>query len=741
MKICSILFSVFATFITLLISPCCLSVCGGMKTKESQRMWREKVALCLIIVFLMSLTGLVTFGLSILLCKQAKYFTLVDDMTKKTHPYTFTTRGYIYDIDGLDLLSKSNSSKVRRMLKSESLDATSYFDKTSKNCPAHIPCYSDKGVEIDCIRISDIVVPKGCKIDNTMRAGYSWKSIKDDTLGRSVFDGYVLDFSNYLKSNEKSDDKIDLAIRRSIGTDGTMSFACLDRNIQKCLIEQFTIGQLETRSYGCIISDLIFLISLITIILVLLAKTIIAFGFGIFRRRRSDRNYIKEDDRDDSGMLYGDETLEGSGFVDTPANNDPQEPDVDILDTDNPDRFIKGDNESSIAQVSLNCLRQQSYLCVLVTCYSESEEGLRGTLDSIAATDYPDDHILLLIIADGAVKGKGNDKTTSEIVLGLLEIEETIQAEDPPPMAYMAVASEDKKQNKAKAYAGWYNKDLNRVPVIFISKIGCKWEQNEKKPGNRGKRDSQIIAMTVFSRALFDDRMTALEYDLFRKIHRLTGIFPDRYDLLAMVDADTVVEKKALRMMVRRMEEDRGVVGLCGETKITNKFSSWVTKIQVFEYYISHHMNKAFESVFGCVTCLPGCFSMYRIKVQREDGFWVPIMASPEIIDKYSKNEVKTLHEKNLLYLGEDRYMTTLLLKTFPKRRIVFEPKAICRTSVPESFFVLLSQRRRWINSTIHNLFELVLVPEMCGVFCFSMKFVIFLELIGTLVLPAAIAF
>jgi chitin synthase len=54
---------------------------------------------------------------------------------------------------------------------------------------------------------------------------------------------------------------------------------------------------------------------------------------------------------------------------------------------------------------------------------------------------------------------------------------------------------------------------------------------------------------------------------------------------------------------------------------------------------------------------------------------------------------------------------------------------------------VLLSQRRRWINSTVHNLFELVLVRDLCGTFCFSMQFVIFIELVGTLVLPAAISF
>jgi hypothetical protein len=34
-----------------------------------------------------------------------------------------------------------------------------------------------------------------------------------------------------------------------------------------------------------------------------------------------------------------------------------------------------------------------------------------------------------------------------------------------------------------------------------------------------------------------------------------------------------------------------------------------VTMIQVFEYYTNHHMKKAFESAFGCVTCLPGCFT------------------------------------------------------------------------------------------------------------------------------------
>ena len=163
---------------------------------------------------------------------------------------------------------------------------------------------------------------------------------------------------------------------------------------------------------------------------------------------------------------------------------------------------------------------------------------------------------------------------------------------------------------------------------------------------------------------------------------------------------------------------------------------------QVFEYYISHHLTKAFESMFGGVTCLPGCFSMYRVKAPKGNlGYWVPVLANPDIIEHYSENIVDTLHKKNLLLLGEDRYLTTLMLKTFPKRKMMFCPQAVCKTVVPDTFGVLLSQRRRWINSTVHNLAELLLVRDLCGTFCFSMQFVVFMELLGTLVLPAAISF
>lgn len=385
----------------------------------------------------------------------------------------------------------------------------------------------------------------------------------------------------------------------------------------------------------------------------------------------------------------------------------------------------------------------------LVTAYSESVEGLRTTLDSVATTDYPNSHKLILVICDGLIKGAGNDMSTPEIALSMMKdfVEPPDQVQ---PYSYVSVVSGFKRHNMAKVYAGFYKYDNDtmdpskqqRVPMITIVKCGTPAEQGASKPGNRGKRDGQVILMSFLQRVMFDERMTELEYEMFNGIWKVAGVAPDFYEIVLMVDADTKVFPDSITHMVAQMVKDPEVMGLCGETKISNKSDSWVTMIQVFEYFISHHQSKAFESMFGGVTCLPGCFCMYRIKAPKgEEGYWVPILANPDIVEHYSENVVDTLHKKNLLLLGEDRYLSTLMLRTFPKRKQIFVPKAACKTIVPDEFKVLLSQRRRWINSTVHNLMELVLVRDLCGVFCISMQFVVFIELVGTLVLPAAISF
>jgi chitin synthase len=125
---------------------------------------------------------------------------------------------------------------------------------------------------------------------------------------------------------------------------------------------------------------------------------------------------------------------------------------------------------------------------------------------------------------------------------------------------------------------------------------------------------------------------------------------------------------------------------------------------------------------------------MYRLRTADKGK---PLIISDKVIKEYADCNVDTLHKKNLLSLGEDRFLTTLMTKHFPNMSYKFVPDAYALTAAPETWSILLSQRRRWINSTIHNLAELIFLKDMCGFCCFSMRFVVLIDLFGTIILPA----
>ncbi|KAJ1959488.1 ATP-dependent RNA helicase, partial [Dipsacomyces acuminosporus] len=369
-------------------------------------------------------------------------------------------------------------------------------------------------------------------------------------------------------------------------------------------------------------------------------------------------------------------------------------------------------------------------------------QTLRSTLESIASTNYAYKRKILFIIADGQVPATDDTRTTPEILSGM--IRRKLPSESIRSLPYISIGDGFRQFNSAQVIPGSYI-SLNgaSVPCILINKIGTKRERDIKMPkaGNRGKRDSQLIVLHWLKNVFMNDNLTPLEFELCCWASRLAKLNPDQFEYLLMVDADTQLDVECIPRLVAAMERDPGIMGLCGETKIANKTESWVTRIQVYEYYISHHLSKAFESLWGGVTCLPGCCSMYRIFSRKpQSGLLVPLVVAPEVIDAYSSSETSTLHQKNLLLLGEDRYLTTVLLRAFPRRKLIYVPRAYCRTTVPRTLGVLISQRRRWINSTIHNLLELVITP-LCGVFCCSLQFLVLMDLIGNLVLPSSVVF
>ncbi|TDL20946.1 glycosyltransferase family 2 protein [Rickenella mellea] len=848
----------------------------GIRTPEQQRAWREKMGLLSVILTLMAGVGFLTFGFTQAVCgKPPMRF-----QTGKVGNGSVIIHGYDYDFTKFKHPAAGNTfnGQTNPLLEGNwglaGNDASFLFQKVAGHCKGYFsaannasiptangdlqwyfPCNIYNQFGTSGVNLTGYDASTNCHTQAVARNGfaalkpqgqvyYTWKDIKGGgNRNLAVFESVVLDF-NLLKWLNKAEvnypplfDELKVANGTYSGRDITMQFyRSGKKSIGHCLQDLVTVGFIDTKTIGCVASDVVLWLSLVFIIGVVAIRFGMAVVFGWFiswrlgafknetyeqrmQRAAEIENWTDDIYRPAPGRYRPNVQKNGhmkggkKGFLPNTSRFTPSDAhtkaggagaarpvttygNIDSLSYANkrmttgsmyatsakPTKLTppekagafrnsrsstslessqKGSPDESTCPFPLRGVIPQppadyqpfnyplAHTICLVTAYSESAQGLRTTLDSLATTDYPNSHKLIMVIADGMVKGAGNTMTTPDIVLSMMK-ELVVPIDDVEPHSYVAIADGHKRHNMAKVYAGFYDYDdatvemskQQRVPIVLVAKCGNPLETTDSKPGNRGKRDSQIVLMAFLQKVMFDERMTTFEYEFFNSIWRVTGVSPDRYEMVLCVDADTKVFPDSITRMVACMVHDEEIMGLCGETKIANKAETWVTMIQVFEYYISHHLTKAFESMFGGVTCLPGCFSMYRIKAPKGgSGYWVPILANPDIVEHYSENVVDTLHKKNLLLLGEDRYLSTLMLKTFPKRKMIFCPQAVCKTVVPDTFKVLLSQRRRWINSTVHNLAELLFVRDLCGTFCFSMQFVVFMELAGTLVLPAAISF
>lgn len=246
---------------------------------------------------------------------------------------------------------------------------------------------------------------------------------------------------------------------------------------------------------------------------------------------------------------------------------------------------------------------QDKFVICQVPAYTEGEDHLRKGLDSLTALAYDNKRKLICVICDGMIVGGGNDRPTPKIVLDILGVDPKI---DPPALPFRSVGEGSDQLNYGKVYSGLYEYEGNVVPYLVVVKVGKESEQHKSKPGNRGKRDSQVLLMSFLNRVHHRSAMSPLELEMFHQINNIIGVDPELYEYLLMVDADTSVREDSLNRLVASCVNDNKIAGICGETSLENEERSWWTMIQVYEYYISHHLAKAFESLFGSVTCLPG---------------------------------------------------------------------------------------------------------------------------------------
>ena len=125
-----------------------------------------------------------------------------------------------------------------------------------------------------------------------------------------------------------------------------------------------------------------------------------------------------------------------------------------------------------------------------VPCYTEGDGSLRKTIDSLAKMKYDDKRKLILVICDGMIVGSGNDRPTPRIVLDILGADPNL---DPEPLSFLSLGEGAKQHNMGKVYSGLYECAGHVVPYLVVVKVGKPTERT--RPGNRGKRDSQMVLM------------------------------------------------------------------------------------------------------------------------------------------------------------------------------------------------------------------------------------------------------
>jgi len=325
----------------------------------------------------------------------------------------------------------------------------------------------------------------------------------------------------------------------------------------------------------------------------------------------------------------------------------------------------------------------------LIPCYNESFNELFHNVNAFTKQKNNDNNKkLLVIVCDGKVMGKGNNKSTDKILTDDI-FNGSIDKHEYVNNAYITWKNE---YNSVDLFSGIYN-DLPFVLII--------------KENNVGKRDSiALIRQNLFKFNGPRDNIFETDFvdsSLFEFYNDL-GFY--KFDCIIGTDGDTILDKFCVFHLLSELynENDTNVVGLAGFIKISKDmdfFSPWVFH-QHISYIKGQIIDRLHQSkVTKKVNCLPGCVQI--IKIQNET-------CGPEVINEYNRlpSETESLPRNLRAHVGEDRMHVCTAMYMHPHIKTKQSINAFAYTDIPTSWKVYLSQRRRWSLGSNSNQLKLV---------------------------------
>ena len=161
------------------------------------------------------------------------------------------------------------------------------------------------------------------------------------------------------------------------------------------------------------------------------------------------------------------------------------------------------------------------------------------------------------------------------------------------------------------------------------------------------------------------------------------GVLKASGEIIVFVDSDTFLFPDSLRHIVCGFE-DPTLGASAGYTEVENADTNALTGLQEVRYFVSYRLLKASESIFGCVTCCPGCLSAYRRQYVMEFlNAWLnqKFLGAPATF-------------------GDDRSLTNFILR---KYRVIYNDHAVASTLVPETWGHYMRQQVRWKKSWLRE--------------------------------------
>ena len=183
------------------------------------------------------------------------------------------------------------------------------------------------------------------------------------------------------------------------------------------------------------------------------------------------------------------------------------------------------------------------------------------------------------------------------------------------------------------------------------------------------------------------------------------GLKKARGELVVVLDADSIVDPKALYYMVGYFD-DASVAAVVPMMKVWRSETP-AQKLQKAEYLLNSFMKKLYEQL-DAITVTPGPFSVYRKSVLKKLG-------------GFDESTV-TEDQEIALRLQANDY------------RIASSVNAVVYTDVPKSLYALFKQRKRWYSGYLDNIWKykwlvrpdygdlgLFVIPATVGVLFFGL--------------------